>query len=179
MWRVDTSGAPRDHPDLAGTIQDVQDRLNDPGFVKALCVHESAHAVYWGFIGQETVPDYVIRLARDGIEYAAVNLVDPEQPKGWTAIDLAKAHAAGSVAAGVIAPGYEVGDLKDRDNFKADILFAKPDAPISDIEMVWNMACDALRTELQDPDSAIRLDIKARAIDFERNFRLVSEIRET
>lgn len=181
MWRIDTSQAPRDHPDLPGTIQDIQDKLANPEFVRSISVHESAHAFYWGLEGRATIHDYTVRLLGDdlghcSVEYAATILVDPTERKQCSGLGLAKAHVAGSAACEVLTPGYEPGDSKDFENFKTDIL-AYTKASLADLEDAWQTARTEIKAELQVPNSPIRIEINRLADIFERRYRLVSQIR--
>jgi hypothetical protein len=180
VWKVDVSECPPNHPDLAGTLQDIQDKLSDPQFVKAICIHEAAHAVYWAQLGRDTTPDYTVRVRRHPdagcvIEYAAVVLVNPAEQREWTALGVAKAHAAGGAVTEILVPGYDRGDSEDFNCFQKDIL-AVTLATLDDLEKVWETARQEIIAELQNPASDIQVNIDMRAIEFERGFRLVSEI---
>jgi hypothetical protein len=103
MWRIDTSGA-RGYAGLDRALCVMQRTLSDPQFVKALCVHETAHEVYWRKLGYTTTPDYNITFEYDKIldrelpVYASI--LHTGQPLPQTSLlDIAKAHACGAVAA--------------------------------------------------------------------------------
>jgi hypothetical protein len=177
-WRIDISGAPRNHPDLIGTLQDIQGNLSDPAFVKSLCVHEAAHKVYWQKIGVPTVPDYNVAILHDEahdvclIVYASVVLAGRFCQEGTGVQDVAKAHAAGRAATEILAPGYEAGDVADFENLKCDMAAQNVPPPFDEI---WSGALCAVKDDIRALNSPVRREIEAAAADFEIGFRRASE----
>lgn len=181
MWLVDTSEAPKDHPDLAGTVEDIQRKLCNPRFVKAIAIHEVAHSVYWGFLERETKPDYAIRIRLNSsgvccVEYAAMILVNPTEPKSFTGLELAKAHVAGTAATQILVPGCDPGDTQDLDNLQKDLL-AVTEASLNEIRLLWELARSDVQADILAPNSQVRADIERQAVAFERTFRHVSQVR--
>lgn len=183
MWRVDVSEAPQDHPDLDATLQDIQSNLSDPKFVRSICIHEAAHAVYWRKLGIMTMPDYKIRVrlvpspSRCVIEYAAVVPLNPDYLNGKEVrlLDIARAHAAGKVAVEVLCPGYGSGYAGDFDNFNKDVSSAILSQQV-DLTREWQIAEGSIKSEIEMPGSVVRKQIEDFAISFERGFRNISEL---
>jgi hypothetical protein len=98
MWKVNLSAIPSDllsHTHLLERCDEIQNNLSDPSYVRSICIHECAHAVYWKHAHRKTKPDYNIRVYLDPdlgfvIEYAATVLVNLEERLENNVLDLAK-----------------------------------------------------------------------------------------
>jgi hypothetical protein len=178
LWHVDVSQAPKDHPDLTGTVDDIRRKLADPNFIRAACVHECAHALYWNRIGVTTRPDYQVRVSMgsDGktctVHWASQILDTSAIDGSATGLDVGKAHAAGIVAAEIIFDSrYDRGDFEDRAAFDRDMRLQPGTWPQARLDASWQESCEEFRKDLAAPGSDIQAQIERQAILFEREYR--------
>ena len=185
MWRINTSQillAKTSDRRFIERFDEAQRTLSNPDFVRAVCIHEAAHQIYWARIGIETTPNYNVELQYDShtdkfiIIYASMVLISDSAGLETTVSALAQAHASGGAAVEALTLSEaEYGDEADFNSFCSDLKVGVLSHRV-DFQKEWMTARDAVKRELQDKKSAVRAELLRRARDFEIGFRAHSQL---
>jgi hypothetical protein len=148
-------------------LADVRAKLNDPKEIRAICIHEAAHLFYMTKAGMKdpefsgpriTYDKQTGKYDRYGASVRCPNrdeaLLSTMTVGEW-AFRIAKAHAAGGVAAQVMAgrPKTDSGDSEDQTNLITAYKMIRDRCPTqtTSSEEMWNEAQRILAIELQEP----------------------------
>lgn len=164
---VDISQVPerkRNDPRFLSLLAEMQHGLNDARLVNAICIHEAAHVFFFGHAGYinptANGPTILYDSARDdfdghgsyvsfgGVDQQYVQSIDPREWLGR----VAKAHAAGGVAARILANSVDRGDGDDREIFNAVFSEVKSSNPAMTwtSDWLWTNAQRAVEADLQN-----------------------------
>jgi hypothetical protein len=166
--RIDISQIPEEmlaDPLFLFCLADVEAKLADPNEIKAICIHEAAHLFYMTKAGMRDPefagPRIVFNVETGGYDRYGASVRCPNRDEaslstmtvGEWLFRLAKAHAAGGIAARILAGRSETdcGDSGDRENFRIayDKLRAlHPD--LTSLDELWAEAKRILELELQE-----------------------------
>jgi len=164
---ADKSGIPeelRTHPDVLESESEVLSQYTDPEARKRTCVHEAAHEVYFRKIGIETSRRGPRGFYDEATQecYFANAMVYPanynELPDTVDIQELAKAYAAGSVAAReltvlgaieAVEEAQNTGAGSDFDKFARACKLMFEGATDRQIKNTWEQAKSAVKIELQ------------------------------
>jgi hypothetical protein len=167
--KIDTSQIPPEKltdPLFLFNLADVQAKLNDPNEIKAICIHEAAHLFYMTKAGMKdpefSGPRITYNVQTGKYDRYGASVRCPNRNEevlsamtvGQWAFQIAKAHAAGGIAAQVLAgrQNTDSGDSEDRQNFNkayAKICSACPN-PTTSAEEMWKEARRIVGLELQE-----------------------------
>ncbi len=176
--RIDTSQVPQDKlndPRFVQLRSEMEAVLRNPRWVRVLCAHEAAHAIYFLRAGITALTFVGTRILYDAqrdlfsghmasVQFSAFDrdLLPRINISEWI-LATAKAHAAGGVVVLKLTDAPDTGDEEDYEEFAAfcDTICAKhPDTTI-DPSGLWRLAQDAVGKDLQSP--AFRIEVWKKA----------------
>jgi hypothetical protein len=153
-------------------------QLCQPGFGRALCMHEAAHLFYFSLIGNTSYDAHPASIyfssktRRHEGNLAAVQLHDlkPHQEgQFWQWFDIvARAHVAGGVVGRKLSPTTDGGDQDDKERFEriCAVLNSNPGISINATE-VWMAAQKQVTEDITEPEVWAAIETQADALQLE------------
>ena len=153
---------------------DVLAKLTAPGFMPVLCAHEAAHLVYFNIMGVEKFDIFPARIefdpAIDGYK-AHLPAIQARNIPDWAPGDfwnwffkIARALAAGGVAARKLMPSSDGGDSDDKERFEIACAEYNKDPQMKtkiDSKEMWAEAQLQVAKDLENPKNMDALNREA------------------
>jgi len=174
---IDISGVPPHlgtHRVFLDLFCEVKEALMNPAQIRAVCIHEAGHHIYFSKMG---VKNFLPTKARIWYDEEA-KLFDSElaglrpdltsirvniQTVREQVLDMAKASAAGGIFTEALAEGMDVGNRRDRGLFKLQCEGLRPKVIVDD-EAFWKLGEDEVRKDLKNEQEKENALTEARKI---------------